>query len=119
MKRTASDYVKDIFESMQKARAFVEAMDYGAFVNDDKTNFATVKALEIIGEATKQLPEDILARFPEVPWSDMAKMRDKVIHAYFGIDLRIVWDTVTTDIPDVAPTVRRCLEALEAEEGEG
>ena len=119
MKRTYVEYLEDILEAMQKARRFVEEMDYSEFVQDEKTNFAAVRAVEIIGEATKHIPDEIRARFPEISWQDMARMRDKIIHAYFEVDFQIVWDTVTVDIPRAAPAVRRCLEILVAEEEEG
>ena len=116
MKRTYFDYLEDILDSMKKARGFVEGMDYETFVKDEKTNFAVVRAIETIGEATKYVPDKVRARFPEVPWHDMAKMRDKVIHVYFGVDLQIVWDTVMEDVPRTAPAVQRCLKILKAED---
>ena len=116
MKRTHLDYVEDILESMQRAQRFVAGMDYTTFAKDDRTNFATVRALEIIGEATKQVPGEIRTRFPAVPWSEMAGMRDKVIHAYFGVDLKIVWDTVITDIPRAIPAMQEAIQVLTEED---
>ena len=113
MNRTPLDYVQDILDHMEKAQSFVEGMDYGAFVADEKTTFAVVRAIEIVGEATRHVPDDIRDRFLEVPWRRMAGMRDVVIHAYFGVDLDTVWRTVTEDIPQVLPAVQRCLRALE------
>ena len=115
MKRTFLDYVEDILDGMQKAQRFVEGMDWGAFANDEKTTFATVRALEIIGEATKQVPEEVRVRFPDIPWREMAGMRDRVIHAYFGVDLEVVWKTVAVDIPQVVRAIQSALEVLEAE----
>jgi uncharacterized protein with HEPN domain len=66
-----------------------------------------VRALEIIGEATKQVPPDVRERAPEIPWQDMAGMRDKLIHAYQAVDLRVVWKTVRQDLPDVIDSVRQ------------
>ena len=115
MNRTPLDYLRDALEAMQKAGEFAEGMEYPAFVQDDKTSFAVVRALEITGEAAKFVPDDVRARFPDVPWRDMAGMRDVLIHAYFGVDLEVVWRTVTVRIPEVIPAVRRALETLEAE----
>jgi len=70
---------------------FVKSMSYDEFVQDDKTVFAVVRAIEIIGEAVKNIPEEVRGSYPEIPWKDMAGMRDKLIHSYFGIRLERVW----------------------------
>ena len=115
MNRTPLDHLRDGLEAMQKAQEFVEGMDYNRFVQDDKTSFAVVRALEITGEAAKHVQDDVRARFPDVPWRDMAGMRNVLIHDYFGVDLEVVWRTVTMRIPEVIPAVRKALDALEAE----
>ena len=70
--------------------------------------YAVTRALEIIGEATKNIPSPIKARYSQIPWKDIAGMRDKVIHAYFGVDLKRVWSTVNIDIPNLKP----CFEII-------
>lgn len=76
-------------------------MEYEDFVKDDKTVFAVVRALEIIGEAVKKIPAPVKKRYPLVQWREMAGMRDKLIHEYFGVNLRSVWDTARKDIPAI------------------
>ncbi len=99
MKRTHEDYLKDILDAIASIEEFTYGMDFEDFSKDRKTQFAVIRALEIIGEAAKAIPEDFKKEHPEVPWKEMAKMRDKLIHAYFGVDLRVVWKTLKEDVP--------------------
>ena len=108
-------YLKDIFEAMVAAQVFVEGMDFDAFVADDKTASAVVRKLEIIGEATKNVPEKIRQRYSQIPWRDMAGMRDRIIHAYFEVDYSVVWETVENRIPLLQPTIAQILKDLEEE----
>lgn len=87
----------------QKAQRFVKNLSYQEFTQDDKTVFAVIRALEIIGEATKNIPNDVRIENPEIPWEDMAGMRDILIHDYFGVDVETVWMTVTEKIPEINP----------------
>ena len=75
---------------MKNAMDFVRDMSYEEFVKDTKTVYAVIRAIEIIGEAVKNIPEDVRNKYPEIPWRAMAGMRDKVIHAYFGVKLERV-----------------------------
>ncbi|MCY4552073.1 MAG: DUF86 domain-containing protein [Candidatus Poribacteria bacterium] len=108
-------YLKDIFEAMVAAQAFVEGMGFDAFVADDKTASAVVRKLEIIGEATKNVPDLIRQKYPQVPWRDMAGMRDRIIHAYFDVNYSVVWETVENRIPLLQPIIGQILKDLEAE----
>ncbi|MGD0451532.1 MAG: DUF86 domain-containing protein [Candidatus Bathyarchaeia archaeon] len=104
------DYVEDIIKAMNDALGFVKNMDYEIFVKDTKTTYAVIRALEIIGEATKKVPSSIKADYSQIPWKKMAGMRDKVIHEYFGVDLKRVWNTVNNDLPALEPLFEKMLE---------
>jgi uncharacterized protein with HEPN domain len=103
------DFVEDILDAMDKAEVLVEGLAYRQFEEDFRTNFAVIRALEIIGEATKRLPMSVRERYPEIPWTGMAGMRDRIIHGYDTVDLQIVWDVVKQDIPAIKPQIQQIL----------
>ena len=109
MKRDYSVYLDDILDAMNKAEMFVAGMSYEQFEDDLRTSFAVTRALEIVGEATRRLPVSFREQYPNIPWKDMAGMRDKIIHGYDNVNLRIVWDVVSRDIPDVKPQIQQIL----------
>lgn len=109
-------YIEDILHEMDQARAFVEGMSEGEFVEDERTVRAVVRCLEVIGEATKQIPDEMRARHGEVPWTEMAGMRDRLIHAYRDVDRELVWEAVTEEIPRVRPDLAKVLNAEGGEE---
>jgi uncharacterized protein with HEPN domain len=96
-------YLKDILEAMDSIELFIGEMDFDEFKEDDKTSSAVIRKFEIIGEATKNLPDDIKKDYPDIPWRAMAGMRDKLIHFYFGIKYELVWRTVKDVIPEIRP----------------
>ena len=112
-KREYGDYLEDISDSINAIEEFVKGMEFEDFTKDRKTIFAVVRCIEIIGEATKNIPKSIKSRYPEIPWKDMAGMRDKVIHEYFGVDLKRVWRTVKKDIPNLKSLFKRILKDFE------
>ena len=108
------DYVEDILDAMEKAEILLQDVPYERFQEDFRINFAVVRALEIIGEATKRLPMELRDKYLEVPWRGMAGMRDRIIHGYDRVDLPIVWDVVKHDIPDLKPRIQRILQDYQA-----
>jgi uncharacterized protein with HEPN domain len=109
VKREYLDYVRDMLEAAQKAEKFVLGVDVEAFVVNDEKVFAVIRALEIIGEAARKVPEAVRGRYTEVPWRDIAGMRDKLVHDYFGVDVRRVWETVQSDLPALRAGLLRVL----------
>lgn len=77
---------------------------------------AVVRNLEVVGEATKQVPEELRKRAPELSWREMAGMRDKLIHDYLGVDLNLVWDVVASELPATRERIVALIEELEAED---
>jgi len=112
MKRDASIYLKDILENIDKAVGFVGGMDYPEFAKDEKTFYAVVRCIEIIGEASKNLPEPVKKEHPEIPWRDIAGMRDKAIHSYFGINPQRIWQVIKEDLPVLRPVIEKTFKKL-------
>ena len=110
------DYVEDILDAMDKVEILLQDVTREQFEADFRINFAAVRALEIIGEATKRLPMALRDQYPHVPWKDMAGMRDRIIHGYDAVNLKIVWKTVKQRIPTVKPQIRRILADYEERE---
>ena len=111
--RSYQDYLHDILEAIQNAISFVGEMSFDSFKDDTRTIYAVVRALEIIGEATKRIPQDFRVKYPDLPWREMASMRDKLIHDYFGVDLIVVWKTILEDLPNLEVAIRKIIADFE------
>jgi uncharacterized protein with HEPN domain len=104
--RDYEDYLADILDAAEKITAFIKDMTEVQFRADDKTQFAVVRGLEIIGEAAKKIPDTARAKYPHVPWREIAGMRDKLVHDYIGVNAQVVWKTATDDVPRIADLLR-------------
>lgn len=107
--REYSLYLKDILAAIESIEGFIAGMDLETFQDDDKTNSAVMRKLEIIGEAVKQVPDEIRQDYSQIPWKEMAGMRDKLIHFYFGVDYHLVWKAITERLPHVKQDIEQVL----------
>jgi len=105
--------LKDTIDSAADIEKFMAGVSLEQLSGDRKTLFAVAKALENIGEAVKQIPAAVRQKYPDVPWKDMAGMRDVLVHDYFGVDAAIVWKTVQEDLPSLKRRITDILAAIE------
>jgi uncharacterized protein with HEPN domain len=115
MKRDYSLYLKDILQSIADIESFIDNMDFTTFSSDKKTRGAVVREIEVIGEAAKNVPKSIRDKHRELPWQDMARMRDKISHFYFGINYKIVWKVVKERLPDIKKAITNILKEITAD----
>jgi uncharacterized protein with HEPN domain len=110
MRRNHLLFIKDILEAMRRIEEFITSLSFEEFQADDKVKSAVVWKLVVIGEATKNIPAQIRDRYPHIPWSSMARMRDRLAHGYFTVDDEIVWKVVKEELPALRPHIEEVYE---------
>lgn len=101
--------VQDILDAIAAVQNYTAGMTLEAFIQDRRTVDAVVRNFIVIGEAVVHIPDEICARNPAIPWADMRAMRNFVVHEYFGISERVLWDTIQEDLPGIVEPLRRLL----------
>lgn len=109
MQRTDAVRLRHIVDAAAEAMAFARARSRKDLDADRQLNLSVVHLLEIIGEASKGVSEECRAAYPEIAWRKMAAMRDRLIHGYFDVNLDVVWETVTQDLPPLVAQIQRIL----------
>lgn len=110
MSRTYDDYLQDILEAASHAVIFLNGIEFETFAKSIEKQYAVTRALEIVGEAARNIPKEIQDLYPQLPWKEMIGMRNIVSHEYFGVDNQVIWRTVKEDLPPLCETVTLILK---------
>lgn len=107
--RNWRDRIRDILDAIAEIQRFMRGMDYETFKMDEKTIRAVEMNFIIIGEAASQIAEEVEEKYPTIPWNLMRAMRNRIVHAYFNVDEKLMWDTIQNDLPPLVPELEKIL----------
>ena len=109
-------FIEHILDNINKIESFSKNMTKDELFKDEERQYAIVRAIEIIGEAAKNISKDLTKKYPNIEWKEIIGTRDKIIHHYFGVDLEIVWDIIKVNLPDLKQKIIKVKEDLEKQE---
>lgn len=105
-------FVEDMLESINKIERYTRGLTYDKFEKNEVVVDAVIRNLEIIGEAARNIPEEVRAKYPDIPWKRMIGLRNITIHEYFGVDLNIIWEIITKNLPETKPKIEAMLKGF-------
>ena len=109
-------FIEDTLEAINKIESYINDLDYESFSQNNMVIDAVIRNLEIIGEAIKNISDDVKKKYPTVPWKRMVGLRNIITHAYFGIDLENIWKIITQNISEVKPDIIKIFDELKDKE---
>lgn len=113
MKKDPEVFLDHILESIDLIEDYSEGVTESEFIRSSSLQDMIVRRIEIIGEAVKNLPDDLKREHPQIPWRDIAGLRDIVVHQYFGLDLELIWYVIKEDIPQLKPRILSVRDELQ------
>ncbi len=113
MNRDVLIYLKDILDSIKTIEDYCNNVIKNEFMKDKKLQDAVIRRIEVIGEATKNIPDSFRNKYPTIPWKDIAGMRDVIIHTYFNVNLEMVWKVIEENLPKLKNDIKEIIEKEE------
>ena len=108
-RRNWHDRIRDILDAIAEIQRFTQDMDYDTFKRDEKSIRAVEMNFIIIGEAASHITEEIEEKYPTIPWNLLRAMRNRIVHVYFNVDEKLMWDTITKDLPPLVPELEKLI----------
>ena len=115
MKKDDSVYLRHIIDAFAQIELYMNSVSHEEFLRNRLLQDGVIRQLEVMGEATRNLSEELRNEYPEIPWRQMIGLRNRMIHAYFNVDLQIIWEIVQGDIPDLKPKMKCVIDAISEE----